>query len=299
MTGAALDATVHIVRGSYVLDVHVQADAGEIVAVMGPSGVGKSTLFGAIAGFVPLTGGQVRLDGQTVDAATGPYVRPHERGVVMLGQEPRLFPHLTARENVAFGPRAHGVARRTARADADAWLSRVGLAGMGERRPAQLSGGQQQRVALARALATAPRVLLLDEPLTSLDAATAAEIRALLREQLADTGTTALVATHDAQDAASLATRLIVLEGGAIAQAGPVHAVLGNPATPFVAAVAATLPSADRPHGAHGWQARVTAAADDGTVRALGPDGAEIVLRLPAGAGVVPGSVVTVRAPRA
>jgi molybdate transport system ATP-binding protein len=295
MTGAALDARVRVQRGAYTLDVALRARAGEIVAVMGPSGAGKSTLFDAIAGFVPLTVGQVRLDERTVDAASGSRVAPQRRGIVLLGQEPRLFPHLSARENIAFGPRARGTAHAVARAEADAWLERVGLAGMGDRRPALLSGGQQQRVALARALATAPRLLLLDEPLTSLDPETAAGIRALLRAQLTETGTTALVATHYAVDAASLAGRLVVLEEGRITQEGDVQAVLDAPATPFVWAVAATMP------GRESWSARVDgvqAAHGEVVVRARTSAGEDVELRMPLGAGVAPGTIITVHAPR-
>ncbi len=296
MTGAALQARVRVDRGGYTLDAALQADAGQIVAVMGPSGAGKSTLFDAIAGFVPLTGGQVSLDGRTVDSASGPHVDPRHRGVVMLGQEPRLFPHLSARENIAFGPRARRIPRAAARAEAETWLARVGLAGMGDRRPAQLSGGQQQRVALARALATSPRVLLLDEPLTSLDPETAAGIRLLLSDQLADTGTTAIVATHDAADAVSLAARLVVLEAGRITQSGVVRDVLDGPATPFVAAVAA----AHRGGPAADWQAVVESVEAGGTgrrVQARTADGVRAVFELPESSGVVPGAVVTVHRP--
>ncbi|QAY60552.1 ATP-binding cassette domain-containing protein [Microbacterium protaetiae] len=294
MTGATLDAHVRVDRGRYVLDAQLHVDAGEVVAVMGPSGAGKSTLFGAVAGFVPLTQGSVQLDGQTVDAASGPHVEPRHRGVVLLGQEPRLFPHLSARENIAFGPRARGAARAAARGDADTWLERVGLGGLGGRRPAELSGGQQQRVALARALATAPRVLLLDEPLTSLDPETAGEIRTLLSRQIADTGTTAIVATHDAADAASLATRLVVLEAGQVTQVGAVHAVLDAPATPFVTVIAGTLPRAE----VEGWEARIVRVEQDGgavQAHARTADGGEVVLHLPAGTVVALGATVTVR----
>nr|WP_274637351.1 ATP-binding cassette domain-containing protein [Microbacterium bovistercoris] len=309
MSGAGLEVRVRVERGAYVLDAALRADAGEIVAVMGPSGAGKSTLFDAIAGFVPLDAGEVRLDGRTLEAASGVRVGPQHRGVVLLGQQPRLFPHLSARENVAFGPRARGTGRRAARTDADGWLDRVGLAGMGARRPAQLSGGQQQRVALARALATAPRVLLLDEPLTSLDPATAADIRALLRDQLAATGTTALIATHDAADAASLAGRLVVLEAGRITQEGGVREVLDAPATPFAAAVAATLPDR-RGEGSgggsgggsgDGWAARIEDVRAGGSgvvVRARTATGEDILLQLPAGAGAIPGGTITVSAGR-
>jgi molybdate transport system ATP-binding protein len=293
MTGAGLEARVRVERGAYTLDAVLQIEPGEVVAVMGPSGAGKSTLFDAIAGFVPLAAGEVRLDGRTVEAASGAHVGPQHRGVVLLGQEPRLFPHLSARENIAFGPRARRTARAAARTDADAWLDRVGLGGLGARRPAQLSGGQQQRVALARALATSPRVLLLDEPLTSLDPETAAGIRALLRDQLAETGTTAVVATHDAADAAALARRLVVLEAGRITQAGTVREVLDRPATPFVTAVAATVPG--RP--GDGWAARIedVQPGESGlVVRARTAAGDDVLLQLPPGAPAAVGATITV-----
>ncbi|GAB3602742.1 sulfate/molybdate ABC transporter ATP-binding protein [Microbacterium aureliae] len=240
MSGAALDARVEVVRGAFRLDVAVAAQPGETVAVMGPSGAGKSTLLGVLAGLVRLRAGHVRLGDRVLDSRTRPRVRtaPHRRGIVLLGQEPRLFPHLTAHENVAFGPRARGTARKTAHGEADEWLWKVGLDGLGARRPAQLSGGQQQRVALARALATSPAVILLDEPLTSLDVETAADIRAVLREQLSATRTTAVVATHDAVDAVALASRLLVLEDGRVTGSGSVREVLAAPATRFAAAVA-------------------------------------------------------------
>ncbi|MGQ2916503.1 ATP-binding cassette domain-containing protein, partial [Microbacterium aurantiacum] len=126
-----------------------------------------------------------------------------------------------------------------ARADAEVWLERVGLAGTGDLAPDALSGGQQQRVALARALAVEPRLLLLDEPLTSLDVATAAEIRVLLRAQLATTGVTSVVVSHDAADAVGIAERLVIVEDGALVQEGAVAEVLAAPRSRFAAAVAA------------------------------------------------------------
>jgi molybdate transport system ATP-binding protein len=239
MTGEALDARVVVARHGFVLDAEVAAEPGEVVAVMGPSGAGKSTLLGALAGLVPLHEGHVRLGGRVLDAAPArrAHVTPAKRGVVLLGQDPRLFPHLTAAENVAFGLLARRVGRAAARAEAEEWLARVGLAGTGDRRPAQLSGGQQQRVAIARALATAPSALLLDEPLTSLDTETAADIRQMIRDQLVATRTTAVVATHDAVDSVSLADRLVVVEAGRVTQAGPVRDVLAAPASRFIAAV--------------------------------------------------------------
>lgn len=239
---AGLDARVVARRGAFVLGAEVQVPAGEVVALMGPSGAGKSTLLGVLAGLTAFDEGDVRLHGRVLDSrsAGSPPRRtaPPSRGVVLLGQDPRVFPHLTAHDNVAFGLRAHGAPRAAAAAGAAEWLRRVGLEGLGDRRPAQLSGGQQQRVALARALATEPAALLLDEPLTSLDTETAGDVRALLHQQLAATRTTALVATHDAVDAVALASRLVVLEDGRVTQSGPVREVLAAPATRFAAAVA-------------------------------------------------------------
>ncbi|QEW04928.1 ABC transporter ATP-binding protein [Microbacterium lushaniae] len=238
--GAVSGLSAHVVvrRPELTVDVGIDVAEGQTVAVMGPSGAGKSTLLGALAGLVPLTEGEVAVDGQVVERTRGSRIRlaPMHRGIVLLGQDPRLFPHLSARENVAFGPRAGGMARAAARAQADAWLERVGLADAGDRRPAHLSGGQQQRVAVARALAASPRAVLLDEPLVALDPVTAGDIRAMLAEQLAHT--TVVAVTHDAVDAAALADRLVVIEAGEVRQSGAVADVLGHPATGFVAAIA-------------------------------------------------------------
>ncbi|MDJ1114927.1 ABC transporter ATP-binding protein [Microbacterium dauci] len=231
-------AHVVVERPGFRVDVTLDAAEGETVAVMGPSGAGKSTLLEALAGLVPLQGGEIVVGGRVVERVAAPRVRtaPMHRGVVLLGQDPRLFPHLTARENVAFGPRAAGTPAGVARADADALLERVGLAGMGERMPRELSGGQQQRVAIARALSASPSVVLLDEPLVALDPVTASSIRGMLRDQLV--GTTTVAVTHDATDAVALAERLFVVEAGVVAQSGAVREVLRRPASAFVASIA-------------------------------------------------------------
>ena len=233
-----LRAHVVVPREHFTVDVSLQVQAGETVAVMGPSGAGKSTLLQALAGLEPLGGGEISVEGRVVDRVAKPRVRtePMRRGVVLLGQKPRLFPHLSARENVAFGPRAAGVEARAARAGADDWLARVGLPGSGERMPHELSGGEQQRVAVARALAASPRVVLLDEPLVALDPETAGDIRRMLRDQLVSTTTVAV--THDAADAVALADRLIVVEAGRMTQEGPVRDVLAAPASGFVSSIA-------------------------------------------------------------
>lgn len=299
MTGVALDARVVVERPAFRLDAHVTVEPGETVAVMGPSGAGKSTLLAAIAGLVRPDAGHVRIAGTEVAV---PYSVPaRHRGVVLLGQDPHLFPHLTALENIAFGLRARGVARRVAQSAAEEWLQRVGLDGHGDRRPARLSGGQQQRVALARALATTPRVLLLDEPLTALDPETAGDIRALLASQLNAAQATALIVTHDALDAASLAQRLVILERGAVMQHGVVREVLTAPATRFAAAAAGTNRLLGVARGG-GWatregQAAIVLRSDDAdSQRAAAREGAALAafvrpgaVRLaPAGGGPEP-----------
>lgn len=233
-----LRAHVVVAREHFVVDVALEVHPGETVAVMGPSGAGKSTLLQALAGLLPLTDGEIVVDGRVVDRVAAPRVHtePMGRGVVLLGQEARVFPHLSVRENVAFGPRAAGVEARRARASADEWLARVGLPGAGDRMPRELSGGERQRVAVARALAASPRAVLLDEPLVALDPETAGEIRRMLRDQLR--GTTTIAVTHDAADAVALADRLIIVEAGRVTQSGPVREVLAAPASGFVASIA-------------------------------------------------------------
>lgn len=240
MTAAALEAHIVVSRSRFTVDVDLAVPAGGTLAIMGPSGAGKSTLLQALAGLIRLDAGEIRLGEDVVSRARPALHRdPAERGIALLGQDPHLFPHLSVRENIAFGPRARGVAVRAARSTAEAWLERVGLAGTGDLAPAALSGGQQQRVALARALAVEPRLLLLDEPLTSLDVATAAEIRVLLGAELARTGVTAVVVSHDAADAVGIAERLVIVEDGALVQEGGVEEVLTSPRSRFAAAVAA------------------------------------------------------------
>ncbi|WP_369046258.1 sulfate/molybdate ABC transporter ATP-binding protein [Sinomonas sp. P10A9] len=209
---------------------------GETVAVMGPNGAGKSTLFGLCAGLLRPDSGRVALDGRVLADARSTWIPPHRRGVALLAQEPLLFPHLSVLENVAFAPRAAGASRATARTAAEYWLGEVDAADLASRRPAQLSGGQAQRVAIARALAAEPRVLLLDEPFAALDVAAAPALRRLLRRVL--TGRTALVVTHEPLDAHLLADRVVVLEGGRVAESGPTAELLERPRSPFAAGLA-------------------------------------------------------------
>ncbi|HEX2373012.1 MAG TPA: ATP-binding cassette domain-containing protein, partial [Actinomycetota bacterium] len=174
----SLEARVELLLGQLHLDVDLAVASGELVVLLGPNGAGKTTLLRALAGLVPLDRGRVVLDGRVLeDAESGEWVATERRPVGFVFQDYLLFPHLSALENVAFGLRARGVGRAEARRRATAWLDRVGLAAHAAARPRALSGGQAQRVALARAMVAQPRLLLLDEPLAALDAATRSEVR--------------------------------------------------------------------------------------------------------------------------
>ena len=221
------------------LDVELQVAPGEVVALLGPNGSGKSTLLSLVAGLLRPDTGRITLDGDVLlDTDAGTHVPPHRRGVVLLAQQALLFPHLSAADNVAFGPRATGRSRGAARAEAARWLDAVGAAELGPRKPAQLSGGQAQRVAVARALATEPRLLLLDEPMEALDVAAAPALRQLLRTVLRTQGRSALLVTHDVLDALVLADRVVVLEAGRVVEQGPTREVLSRPRSAFAARVA-------------------------------------------------------------
>ena len=185
--------------------------------MLGPSGAGKSTLLRCLAGLTPLDAGRIQVDGVTLDAPAEHdcFVAPEHRPIGLVFQDHLLFPHLDARDNVAFGLRAAGLHRRAARVQATEWLTRVGMADHADRRPAQLSGGQAQRVALARALAPTPRLLLLDEPLAALDVGTRGEVRRELRRHLDSFDGMRVLVTHDPVDAYALAHHVVVVEDGA------------------------------------------------------------------------------------
>ncbi|MFD1715820.1 sulfate/molybdate ABC transporter ATP-binding protein [Amnibacterium flavum] len=188
--------------------VDLEIATGEAVAVTGPNGAGKSTILLLVAGLIGLDEGRVEIDGEVVATARRS-VAPHLRSVGYLPQEPSLFPHLDSVSNVAFGPRMRGASRSAARTQALELLDSVGAGGLERRRPSELSGGQAQRVAIARALAAGPRVLLIDEPLSAVDAASRDGIRDVLRSHLA--GRTCLIVSHDEDDAAALTSRTIRL----------------------------------------------------------------------------------------
>ncbi|GGS66402.1 ABC transporter ATP-binding protein [Nonomuraea spiralis] len=225
-----LDAHVVVTRPAFTLDVPLSVAAGEVVALLGPNGAGKTTALRALAGLTPMSGGRITLRGTPL------HPLPAEaRPIGMVFQDYLLFPHLTALDNVAFGPRCQGVPKAEARRMAAALLDRVGLAAYAAAKPRRLSGGQAQRVALARALAVRPGLLLLDEPLAALDAHTRLEIRSQLRRHLADFDGATVLVTHDPLDAMVLADRLIVIEHGTVVQQGPPAEVARHPRTDYVA----------------------------------------------------------------
>ena len=227
---------VVVTLAEFTLDVDLDVGPGEVVAVLGPNGAGKSTLLRAVCGLTPLTLGSLTLGGVVVDdAARGVHVPSSDRGVGIVFQDYRLFPHLSVLDNVAFGPRSAGLSRSASRADAGAWIERLRLTALAGRRPYELSGGQSQRVALARALAAGPTALLLDEPTAALDAGTRIDVRADLRAHLRQFAGPTLLVTHDPLDALVLADRIVVLEHGSVTQEGHALEIARRPATPYVA----------------------------------------------------------------
>lgn len=237
MGGHFLDCRLQIHRPAFDVEVAFNVEHGETVALLGPNGVGKSTVLQALSGLIVPQDARIELAGNRL-AGAGTAVPPHRRRIGLMGQDPLLFPHLTVLENVAFGPRSQGTPRATARERALQWLRRLNLADLAERRPAQLSGGQRQRAALARALAAEPDLLLLDEPLTAADVRTAGEIRQLLREHLTAAEQTTIVVTHEVLDAAVLADRVMVMSDGRIVDSGTTARMLTEPGTEFGAALA-------------------------------------------------------------
>jgi molybdate transport system ATP-binding protein len=225
-----LQARLIVERARFRLDVDLAVEAGEVVALLGPNGAGKTTALRALAGLTALTGGHIDLDGGPLHTLAA-----EDRPIGMVFQDYLLFPHLTALDNVAFGPRCHGASKSDARRTAAAWLRRVGLAEHAATKPRRLSGGQAQRVALARALAAGPRLLLLDEPLAALDAHTRLQIRSELRRHLADFDGVTVLVTHDPLEAMVLADRLVVVEDGAVVQQGTPAEVARRPRTDYVA----------------------------------------------------------------
>ncbi len=211
-------------------DISFTAPAGEITCLLGASGCGKSTLLGLAAGLLSVQQGAIALAGEVL-AEPGANPPPEARPVGLVFQDGALFPHMTLRANVAFG------LPRERRGEADAWLAKVGLAGMGGRYPHELSGGQQQRAALARAMAPGPQVLLMDEPFASVDIVLRRALRRECRILLREAGSTVVLVTHDPAEALDVADRIAVMEAGRIVQFGTPQELHEAPATAAVGAI--------------------------------------------------------------
>ena len=211
-------------------DIHLAIEKGEFVCFLGPSGCGKTTLLRIIAGLETQTAGRIEQSGRDISV-----LPPAERDYGIVFQSYALFPNLTVTDNVAYGLVNRKVPRRAVIERVEELLKLVGLPGSGPKFPAQLSGGQQQRIALARALATSPGLLLLDEPLSALDALERVRLRQEIRSLQRKLGVTTIMVTHDQEEALSVADRIVVMNHGVIEQVGTPMQVYRDPATPFVA----------------------------------------------------------------
>lgn len=270
-------ADVRCSRGDFSVAAEVRVQAGECVALAGPSGAGKSTVLRAIAGLIRADGGLVALGDEIwLDSATGRSLPPERRGVGYVFQEYALFPRMSAWRNVAYGI-SGSRDRRRRRAHEE--LDRFGLAGRAEARPADLSGGERQRVALARALASSPKLLLLDEPLSALDSRTRASASRELAGVLAETEVPTLIVTHDFGEAALLADRVVVIDDGRIVQEGSAEDLAASPASGLVADLTGAV------------VLRGTATAADGGLTSVALDGGGIVLSTDVVRGPVAASV--------
>ena len=209
---------------------------GEFISLLGPSGCGKTTILRMIAGFETPTSGSIEVEGQDIT-----HLKPNQRQLGMVFQAYALFPNLNVGDNIGFGLKIAGMGREERRARTDEMLRLIGLPGFEKRFPYEMSGGQQQRVALARAIAPRPRMLLLDEPLSALDAKIRVSLREEIRSIQLDLGITTVFVTHDQEEALSISDRIVVMNAGHIEQLGAPHEIYNKPATRFVATFVGTL----------------------------------------------------------
>ena len=252
--------------------ISVQVAAGEFIALLGSSGCGKTTLLRAISGFVPVQSGRVLASGRDIT-----HVSPDKRNMAMVFQSYALWPHMTAAQNIGYGLKLRGMRREQIRVRVDEILAMLKLDGLGGRRVTKLSGGQRQRVALGRALAVNPQFLLLDEPLSNLDAQVRIQVRHEIKALQESLGITTIHVTHDREEAMVMADRLIIIDAGEISQVGSPEEVYNRPVSPFVASFM----------GANNVMP-ITVRREGGRIRVTGTEhGHETVLPVDGGAGSV------------
>ena len=229
-------------NNTVVKGVNFAFQKGEFISLLGPSGCGKTTILRMIAGFERPTSGAIRVDGEDIT-----HLKPNQRKLGMVFQAYALFPNLTVGDNIAFGLKIAGMPADQRRARVEEMLKLIGLPGFEKRFPYEMSGGQQQRVALARAIAPKPRLLLLDEPLSALDAKIRVSLREEIRAIQQDLGITTVFVTHDQEEAMSISDRIVVMNAGNLDQTGSPHEIYNRPKTRFVATFVGqlnTLPEA-------------------------------------------------------
>ena len=253
-------------------------DKGEFISLLGPSGCGKTTILRMIAGFENPTSGSIEVDGQDIT-----HLKPNQRQLGMVFQAYALFPNLNVGDNIGFGLKIAGMGTEERRARTDEMLKLIGLPGFEKRYPYELSGGQQQRVALARAIAPRPRMLLLDEPLSALDAKIRVSLREEIRAIQLDLGITTVFVTHDQEEALSISDRIVVMNAGNIEQLGAPHEIYNKPATRFVATFVGQLNS-------------IEATVIDPRARTVAVDGQQVtVAHLPESAATGDNIMLTLR----
>ena len=217
-------------NGDGVENINIQVHEGEFVTMLGASGCGKSTILRTLGGFLKIDGGEILLDGQSIQD-----LPPEKRPTAMVFQSYNLWPHMTVYENLMFGLKIRKVPKAVMQKEADEALKLVGMEGYGKKYPNQLSGGQQQRVAIARALLLKPSVLLLDEPFSALDAKIRQQMREELKRIQEELNITVVFVTHDQEEAMALSHRIVVMNKGVIEQVGTPEEIYDNPATKYVA----------------------------------------------------------------